>query len=62
LSEGSGLRLTVAEWHTPSGHPIPQSGLVPDVSIAPNPSEPSRDLIIEAASQRLLERTGEQRQ
>jgi carboxyl-terminal processing protease len=58
LSEGSGLRLTVAEWHTPSGHPIPQSGLEPDLPIAANPSEPGRDAILEGATRRLFERIG----
>ena len=57
LSDGSGLRITVAEWHTPSGQPIPSTGLVPDLPVAtPNPPEPNRDPVLEAAAQRLLAR------
>ena len=55
LSEGSGLRITVAEWHSPSGQLIPPTGLDPDWPAAPrNPPEPNRDTVLEAASQLLL--------
>jgi carboxyl-terminal processing protease len=57
LSDGSGLRITVAEWKTPSGALIPPTGLDPDVPVAaPNPPQPDNDPVLEAASQRLLAR------
>ena len=57
LSDGSGLRLTVAQWHVPSGQPIPTTGLDPDVAVAtPNPPQPDRDPVLESAAQRLLSR------
>jgi carboxyl-terminal processing protease len=57
LSEGSGLRITVAEWHTPSGRLLPATGLEPDLpAAAPNPPEPNRDSVLEAAGQLLLSR------
>jgi carboxyl-terminal processing protease len=54
LSDGSGLRLTVAEWHTPSGQPIPPTGLTPDlVAAAPNPALGEDDPMLEAAKLQL---------
>lgn len=57
LSDGSGLRITVAEWHTPSGEPIPSTGLDPDWQIAAPSNPPAgRDPVLETAAQRLLAR------
>lgn len=65
LTDGSGLRISVAEWHTPSGRLLPPTGIDPDLAVAvPNPAPPDRDLMLEAATQRLLARVqgGAQRQ
>jgi carboxyl-terminal processing protease len=57
LSDGSGLRLTVAQWHTPSGQPIPATGLVPDVLLeGPLTPREDNDPVLEQAAQRLLAR------
>lgn len=57
LSDGSGLRLTVAQWHTPSGQPIPATGIDPDWPIAaPSQVQPGQDPTLEAAAQRLRSR------
>jgi carboxyl-terminal processing protease len=55
LSDGSGLRLTVAEWHTPSGQLIPPTGLTPDVAAAaPNALPAEGDPVLKIAEQQLL--------
>jgi carboxyl-terminal processing protease len=60
LSDGSGLRITVAEWRTPSGQPIPPTGLAPDWAVAsPNSQPPGADFVLEAAARLLLERVRE---
>lgn len=57
LSDGSGVRLTVAEWRTPSGQPIPSTGLDPDTPVAtPSPVPTDRDPVLDSAAQRLLSR------
>jgi carboxyl-terminal processing protease len=57
LSDGSGLRITVAQWHSPSGQPIPPTGLDPDWTIARPADTPSdQDPVLESAAQRLLAR------
>ena len=57
LSDGSGLRITVAQWHTPSGEAIPSTGLDPDWQIATPPNPPAgTDPVLETAAQRLLAR------
>ncbi len=33
LSDGSGLRVTVAHWYTPDGHQIQGEGLTPDIEV-----------------------------
>lgn len=49
LSDGSGLRVTVAQWHTPSGAPIPASGLAPDRAFPfVAAADPSPDQVLEA--------------
>ena len=45
LSDASQLRVTVAQWLTPSGQAIQGQGLVPDVDVAP---VDGRDAILEA--------------
>jgi carboxyl-terminal processing protease len=55
LSDGSGLRITVAQWHTPSGAPIPSTGLDPDWVVAsPTTPVPGQDPLLDVAVQRLL--------
>jgi carboxyl-terminal processing protease len=57
LSEGSGLRITVAQWHSPSGQPIPATGLDPDWLIArPADTPADQDPVLEQAAQHLLAR------
>lgn len=57
LSDGSGLRLTVAQWHTPSGQPIPATGIDPDWPVAaPAQPQPNQDPVLDSAAQRLLSR------
>jgi len=33
LPDGSSLKLTVAEWHTPNGNNINEKGIIPDVEV-----------------------------
>jgi carboxyl-terminal processing protease len=50
LSDGSGLRLTVAEWRTPTGQPIPPTGLEPDWAVeVASPAPEGQDPVLEAA-------------
>jgi carboxyl-terminal processing protease len=51
LSDDSQLRLTVAEWLTPSGHVIHGEGLLPDLAVA---SVEGGDAPLEAAIDHLL--------
>ena len=51
LSDDSRLRLTVAQWLTPSGHALQGAGLVPDVEVAPVDGS---DTPLDAATQYLL--------
>ena len=49
LSDGSGLRVTVAQWHTPDGDPIPTTGLTPDRPFpALEAANPSPEQLLEA--------------
>lgn len=55
LSDGSGLRLTTAEWRSPTGRPLPTDGLEPDWPVvAPNPPTVDADPLLDAATGRLL--------
>jgi carboxyl-terminal processing protease len=53
LSDASQLRLTVAQWLTPSGHAIQGEGLQPDVAVA---AVEGQDAPLDAAVQLLRER------
>jgi carboxyl-terminal processing protease len=52
LSDESQLRVTVAQWLTPSGQAIQGQGLLPDQSVA---AEDGRDAPLDAAVQYLLQ-------
>jgi carboxyl-terminal processing protease len=52
LSDDSQLRVTVAQWLTPSGQAIQGQGLLPDQSVA---AEDGRDAPLDAAVQYLLQ-------
>lgn len=54
LSDGSGLRITVAEWRTPSGQLIPSSGLEPDWPVLASSASGSGDPYLDVAARRLL--------
>lgn len=41
LSDGSGVKLTIARYHLPSGRAIQAEGLVPDVSLDPPGDDPA---------------------
>jgi carboxyl-terminal processing protease len=51
LSDDSQLRVTVAQWLTPSGHAIQGEGLLPDIEVA---AAEGRDAPLDAAVQYLL--------
>ena len=51
LSDDSQLRVTVAQWLTPTGHAIQGEGLLPDVEV---PAAEGRDAPLDAAVQYLL--------
>lgn len=53
LSDASQLRVTVAQWLTPTGRAIKGQGLLPDVEVAP---VDGRDALLEAAVE-VLDRT-----
>ncbi len=48
LSDGSSLKVTVAEWLTPKGRSIQDNGITPDVIVEPS-DEPEIDLILDKA-------------
>lgn len=54
LGGGSGLHVTIAKWLTPNGTWVHGKGLMPDVSMALDPKDPSRDTQLEAAINTLL--------
>jgi carboxyl-terminal processing protease len=54
LSDDSQLRVTVAQWLTPSGHAIQGEGLLPDVDV---PSVEGSDAPLDTAVQYLLQRS-----
>jgi carboxyl-terminal processing protease len=65
LPDGSGLKLTVARYYTPSGRCIHDSGIDPDVTLEPMPPRPpgnqgGPDPQIEAARRHLLRMIAEE--
>jgi carboxyl-terminal processing protease len=52
LSDGSGLRVTVARWYTPKGHLLDKEGLTPDIVV---PADPDRAKDQETVLQRAKE-------
>ena len=49
LGGGAGLHVTIAKWLTPNGTWVHGKGLTPDVSVALDPKDPSRDTQLEKA-------------
>ena len=49
LSDGSGLKLTIAKWLTPNGRWIHKTGLTPDLPVASAPDGSDADPVLEAA-------------
>jgi carboxyl-terminal processing protease len=49
LSDGSGLKLTIAKWLTPNGRWIHKIGLTPDVAVASAPEGSDADPVLDAA-------------
>ena len=49
LSDGSGLKLTIAKWLTPNGRWIHKTGLTPDIAVASGPEGSEVDPVLEAA-------------
>lgn len=49
LSDGSGLKLTIAKWLTPKGRWIHEIGLTPDIAITPAPEGSEEDPVLDAA-------------
>jgi carboxyl-terminal processing protease len=58
LSNGGGIRVTIARWYTPDDQTVHEVGLAPDIVIenleTEDPSEPVDDLQLEAAIDFLL--------
>jgi len=54
LGDGAGLHVTIAKWLTPNGTWVNGKGLTPDVSVALDPKDPSRDTQLERAIAELL--------
>lgn len=59
LSNGGGVRVTIARWYTPDDRTIHKTGLVPDVEVTLDPELPDEDLQLQAAIELLLENVGE---
>ncbi|MBU6256514.1 MAG: S41 family peptidase [Chloroflexi bacterium] len=49
LSDGSGLKLTIAKWLTPNGRWIHKVGLTPDIAVTPAPEGSDEDPVLDAA-------------
>jgi carboxyl-terminal processing protease len=49
LSDGSGLKLTIAKWLTPNGRWIHKIGLTPDIAVTSAPEGSEVDPVLEAA-------------
>lgn len=54
LGDGAGLHVTIAKWLTPNGTWVNGNGLKPDITVALDPKDPSRDTQLETAIQELL--------
>lgn len=54
LGGGAGIHITIAKWLTPSGIWVNGKGLTPDVSVVPNPKDPSQDTQLEKAIEVLV--------
>ncbi len=54
LGQGAGLHVTIAKWLTPKGTWVNGKGLTPDILVALNPKDPSRDTQLERAIEELL--------
>jgi carboxyl-terminal processing protease len=54
LGGGAGIHITIAKWLTPSGVWVNGKGLTPDVSVSPNPKDPSEDTQLEKAIEVLV--------
>ncbi len=54
LGGGAGLHITIAKWLTPKGIWVNGKGLSPDISVALDPKDPSRDTQLEKAVDQLL--------
>lgn len=53
LSDGSGLKLTIAHYHTPSGRPIEGQGILPDVLVdAPKNDSADQNHVAEKSTKR----------
>ena len=49
LSDGSGLKLTIAKWLTPNGTWIHKVGIAPDYLVAPTTAQGADDLVLTKA-------------
>ncbi len=56
LSNGGGVRVTIARWYTPGGRTIHEVGLTPDIEVAERLDERGEDLQLNTAIQYLAER------
>lgn len=56
LSDGSGIKVTVAKWYTPKGKSINENGLVPDITIEDKNREDAVDDVQAYAIHFLLEK------
>jgi carboxyl-terminal processing protease len=54
FDDGSSLRVTIAEWLTPTKTMLTGQGLTPDVVVAIGSVTPTTDIQLEAAEQYLL--------
>lgn len=54
LGDGAGLHVTIAKWLTPKERWIHEKGLTPDISVALDAKEPTRDIQLEKALEELV--------
>ncbi|MCB9506272.1 MAG: S41 family peptidase [Myxococcales bacterium] len=48
LSDGSGLKLTIARYYTPSGRSIHGEGITPDLRVSADPTDPATASVLDA--------------